>query len=150
VSSRERPAASTLEADRKAIYEWARGDATLLSARCAKAEEALEAMRALLLNIEGGLLGYWTDVPQSVIQDWLPRIRDELGDYAPSAAYTPRDLAEQTLDHTLPYEESWYENARNVVKLVTAAERVLDAFAQTGMEPESEHFKALVALREAI
>lgn len=33
------------------------------------------------------------------------------------AAYLPRDLAEQTLDGTLPYEESWHENATNVVAL---------------------------------
>lgn len=32
-----------------------------------------------------------------------------------SAAYSPRDLAEQTLDGTLPYEESWRENAQNAI-----------------------------------
>lgn len=76
---------SELEVARKSIYEWAHGDATLLSARCAKAEEALEETRRLLLNIEGGLLGYWTDVPQAVIQEWLGRIRPLLGDYSPRA-----------------------------------------------------------------
>jgi len=41
-----------------------------------------------------------------------------------SAAYTPRDLAEQTLDGTLPYEETWRENAANVLALVDALERI--------------------------
>jgi hypothetical protein len=35
-----------LVSERKAIYEWARGDATLLSARCVKAEEALRTLRS--------------------------------------------------------------------------------------------------------
>ena len=80
---RQTPPAAMLPERRKAIYEWAQGDATLLSARCAKAEEALESARALLLNIEGGLLGYWTDVPQEVIQTLLSQLRAELGDYSP-------------------------------------------------------------------
>lgn len=36
----------TLVEQRKAIYDWARGDAKLLSARCAKAEESLAVLRS--------------------------------------------------------------------------------------------------------
>lgn len=37
--------------------------------------------------------------------------------------YTPRDLAEQTLGGTLPYEETWHENAANVLALINEIER---------------------------
>jgi hypothetical protein len=35
-----------------------------------------------------------------------------------------RDLAEQTLDGTLPYEETWHENAANVLALLNELERL--------------------------
>jgi hypothetical protein len=37
----------------------------------------------------------------------------EIGGPAHVAAYVPRDLAEQTLDGVLPYEETWRENAQS-------------------------------------
>lgn len=49
-------AASALEVERKAIYEWARGDANLLSARCAKAEETLRIVDGLLADPSGAPL----------------------------------------------------------------------------------------------
>lgn len=42
------------------------------------------------------------------------------------ASYTPRDLAEQTLDHTLPYEETWLENAKNVLALSVLVENYVE------------------------
>lgn len=38
--------------------------------------------------------------------------------------YDPRDLALQTLDGTLPYGETWRENARNVLHLLNEIERM--------------------------
>jgi hypothetical protein len=38
--------------------------------------------------------------------------------------YEPRDLAMQTLDGTLPYEETWCENATNVLHLLNEVERL--------------------------
>lgn len=37
---------------------------------------------------------------------------------------TPRELAQRTLDGTLPYEESWRENATNVLILLAENERL--------------------------
>jgi hypothetical protein len=71
---------------RQAIYEWAKGDPALLSALVVKAEEALESTRRVLLDVEGSLLAYWTDIPQTEIQRLLPLIRETLGDYEPKAA----------------------------------------------------------------
>lgn len=51
-----------------------------------------------------------------------------------TAAYTPRDLAEQTLDGTLPYEETWREMAENVVALVEAAEAFIEIAEPAGNE----------------
>lgn len=41
-----------------------------------------------------------------------------------TAAYAPRDLAEQTLDGTLPYEETWRENAVNLLVALNEVERL--------------------------
>jgi predicted RNA-binding Zn-ribbon protein involved in translation (DUF1610 family) len=43
-----------------------------------------ERLSRLLLDVEGSLLAYWTDIPQSEIQRLLPLIREELGDYEPA------------------------------------------------------------------
>lgn len=43
------------------------------------------AAARLLLDVEGALLGYWTDIPESVIQEWLPKFREVLGGYSPPA-----------------------------------------------------------------
>lgn len=75
-----------LEIERQAIYAWAHGNPLLLSGRCAKAEEALELTRRLLLDVEGSLLAYWTDIPQAEVQRLLPKLREMLGDYEPKAA----------------------------------------------------------------
>ncbi len=37
-----------------------------------------EEMSSLLLDIEGSLLAYWTDIPQGEIQRLLPLIREAL------------------------------------------------------------------------
>jgi hypothetical protein len=47
-------------------------------------------------------------------------------------AYTPRDLAEQTLDASLPYEETWHENATNVLALVAENQQLRDALKRIG------------------
>jgi hypothetical protein len=47
-------------------------------------EERIEALSRLLLDVEGSLLAYWTDIPQSEIQRLLPLIREALGDYEPA------------------------------------------------------------------
>lgn len=44
-------------------------------------EAALNELCRRLLDIEGSLLAYWTDIPQTEIQRVLPLIREALGDY---------------------------------------------------------------------
>jgi hypothetical protein len=46
-------------------------------------EARVEALSRLLLDIEGTLLAYWTDIPQAEIQRLLPLIRETLRDYEP-------------------------------------------------------------------
>ncbi len=41
-------------------------------------EERIEELSSLLLDVEGSLLAYWTDIPQSEIQRLLPLIREAL------------------------------------------------------------------------
>jgi hypothetical protein len=40
-----------------------------------------DELRALLLEIEGAFLGYWTDMPDEVVEDFRVRIRKALGAY---------------------------------------------------------------------
>jgi hypothetical protein len=47
------------------------------------ASDELESARRLLLDVEGSLLAYWTDLPESVVQELTVAIRNELGDYEP-------------------------------------------------------------------
>lgn len=47
-------------------------------------EERIEELSRLLLDVEGSLLAYWTDIPQAEIQRLLPLIREELDDYEPA------------------------------------------------------------------
>lgn len=44
-------------------------------------DERIEELSSLLLDVEGSLLAYWTNIPQSEIQRLLPLIRETLGDY---------------------------------------------------------------------
>ena len=46
-------------------------------------DERIEELSRLLLDIEGSLLAYWTDIPQVEIQRLLPLIREALGNYEP-------------------------------------------------------------------
>lgn len=45
-----------------------------------------EDLSRVLLDVEGCLLAYWTDISQETIQELLPRIREVLGDYEPKRA----------------------------------------------------------------
>jgi hypothetical protein len=54
-------------------------------------EAALDRLCSLLLDIEGSLLAYWTDIPEREIQRLQPLIREAIGDFErlphePSAA----------------------------------------------------------------
>jgi hypothetical protein len=55
------------------------GDAAL--AERAKGDQA----RKLLLDIEGVILSYWTDIPQLELERLRVEIRDLLGDWEPQA-----------------------------------------------------------------
>lgn len=43
--------------------------------------EKRDAAYGLLLEIEGAILGYWTDLPQNVLERFRVRIRELLGDW---------------------------------------------------------------------
>lgn len=47
-------------------------------------KERSEDLSRVLLDVEGSLLAYWTDIPQAEIQRLLPLIRQVLGDYEPN------------------------------------------------------------------
>jgi hypothetical protein len=49
-------------------------------------KERTEALSRVLLDVEGSLLAYWTDISQEEIQRLLPLIRQTLGDYEPKTA----------------------------------------------------------------
>lgn len=49
-------------------------------------EDALNRLCGLLLDVEGSLLAWWTDLPESEIQRLLPLFRDALGDFERRAA----------------------------------------------------------------
>jgi hypothetical protein len=49
-------------------------------------EERIEELSRVLLDVEGSLLAYWTDISQEEIERLLPLIRETLGDYEPRAA----------------------------------------------------------------
>lgn len=71
---------------RQELLAWARRDPEILSARCTKAEEALYKARRLMLDAEGSLLAYWTDIPQGEVQRLTVALRHELGDFEPGKA----------------------------------------------------------------
>ena len=47
-------------------------------------DEELNRACALLLEIEGAILGYWTDLPQDVLESFRVQIREYLGDWEPA------------------------------------------------------------------
>jgi hypothetical protein len=44
-------------------------------------ENEAKRLRALLLEIEGAFLGYWTDMPDEAVENFRVRIREVLGTY---------------------------------------------------------------------
>ena len=44
----------------------------------------IEQLRRLLLDIEGSILAYWTDLPQSECERFRVAIREALGGWEPS------------------------------------------------------------------
>jgi len=50
------------------------------------AQRRIETLSRLLLDVEGSLLAYWTDIPQAEIQRLSLTIRETLGDFQPRYA----------------------------------------------------------------
>lgn len=55
-----------------------------LDAERYEAQTALEEARRLLLDVEGSLLAYWTDISQAEVQRLTVEIRRVLGAYEPA------------------------------------------------------------------
>ena len=47
------------------------------------ARQERDEARKLLLSIEGAILGYWTDMPEHVLEQFRVGIRELLGDWEP-------------------------------------------------------------------
>lgn len=47
------------------------------------AQDDLYRTRKLLLGIEGAILGYWTDIPESILEQFRVEIRNVLGEWEP-------------------------------------------------------------------
>jgi hypothetical protein len=61
------------------LAEFQRDYAAQLEAK----DEELDRACALLLDIEGAILAYWTDMPQDALINFSSRIREFLGDWEP-------------------------------------------------------------------
>lgn len=58
------------------------------------AQRERDEARRLLLSIEGAILGYWTDMPESVLEQFRVQIRGLLGGWEPTQATAKRSHQE--------------------------------------------------------
>jgi hypothetical protein len=49
-------------------------------------KQRVEELSRVLLDVDGTLLAYWTDIPEAEVEQFRVLIRETLGDYEPSAA----------------------------------------------------------------